>query len=59
MTEKLTTEQMREQMPTAIKMARDTIQKEEKARDREYLRTTLEIIIVVALFLLGEYFLGG
>lgn len=30
-----------------------------KKLDREYLRTTIEVLIVIALFLLGTYMYGG
>ena len=27
--------------------------------DKEYLRTTVEVLVVIALFLVGTYFYGG
>ena len=59
MIEKLTTEQMRENLPAAFKMARERIEEQDKIRNKEYLRTTVEVLIVIAAFLVGTYFYGG
>ena len=59
MTEKLTTEQMRENLPAAFKLARERIEEQEKIRNKEYIRTTVEVLLVIAAFLVGTYFYGG
>ena len=59
MSNKLTDEQMREQLPMAFKLARERIKEQERIKNKEYLRTTVEVLLVIALFLVGTYFYGG